>query len=314
MEGGAARAVAVAERRRRSGVRSAGARTGGAREGGERRGAGDAVGGAGRRRPAARRTAPAVRGAEAAVDAAAREPVGLERELQRGDVPAAVAGAQRAAADRVAALARRARGACAGRRSPSAHEPAPALDAAHAGARARAREAVDRPGVDAVRAQRDLQRGDARAGGRSGRGGEKARRDRRRRHPCPDRQQHSGLFCAADTRRSCCGLWASDPRGGSGARVAMTRVPWRGEKVTLRRATRSARRGRGAQVEAAQDRREHDPHLHLGERGAEAAAHAAAVRDPRVGRGRACRGSARGGTRTGPGRRPGGCGRARSPA
>ena len=67
-------------------------------------------------------------------------------------------------------------------------------------------------------------------------------------------------------------------------RVAITRVPWRGENVTLRRATRSARAGRGAQVEAAQDRAEHDAHLHLGEGGAEAAADAAAVRDPGVGR------------------------------
>ena len=69
--------------------------------------------------------------------------------------------------------------------------------------------------------------------------------------------------------------------------VAMTRVPPRGEKVTLRRATRSARARRGAQVEALEDRREHDPHLHLRERRAEAAAHAAAVRDPGVGRRRA---------------------------
>src|SRR4051812_8800894 len=44
--------------------------------------------------------------------------------------------------------------------------------------------------------------------------------------------------------------------------------------------------GAGAQVEAAQDLGQDDAHLHLGEGGAEAAAHPAAVGDPRVGRGR----------------------------
>ena len=54
----------------------------------------------------------------------------------------------------------------------------------------------------------------------------------------------------------------------------------------MRRATRSARR-EAAAGRSAQDRRQHDPHLHLREGRAQAAAHAAAVRDPGVGRGRA---------------------------
>ena len=57
---------------------------------------------------------------------------------------------------------------------------------------------------------------------------------------------------------------------------------------------------------------EHDLHLEQGEAGAEAAADAAAERDPRVGAGRVARGSARGGTRRARGRGRGGGGAGRS--
>ena len=69
-------------------------------------------------------------------------------------------------------------------------------------------------------------------------------------------------------------------------RVAMTRVPWRGREGDVAAGDALGAAGGGAQVEAAQDLAQHDAHLHLGERGAEAAAHAAAVGDPRVRRGR----------------------------
>ena len=58
-----------------------------------------------------------------------------------------------------------------------------------------------------------------------------------------------------------------DPR-----RRAMTRVPWRGEKVTLRRATRSARRGAGRSARRRRISAMHHAHLDLRERGAQAAA------------------------------------------
>ena len=82
----------------------------------------------------------------------------------------------------------------------------------------------------------------------------------------------------------------------------------------LRRATRS---GAGLAVRSSQrveHLAQHDPHLELGERGADAAPDAAAERDPGVGLGRRPRGSARAGRRRARGRRRGGCGRARSPA
>ena len=89
MEAGAARAVAVAERRLDREPQR-GARDRRAGEGGERRRPGDAVGGqSGERLRAADGGLGA--GAEAAVEVPAREAAGLERELQRGDVPAAVA-------------------------------------------------------------------------------------------------------------------------------------------------------------------------------------------------------------------------------
>ena len=97
------------------------------------------------------------------------------------------------------------------------------------------------------------------------------------------------LLVAPTMIRRLAGRGRASPRGGRGAR-------------TGRRArARDDRRG---------DRAQHGLHLEQREARAEAAAHAAAERDPRVGAGGLSRGSARGGTRTGPGRRPRGCARA----
>ena len=63
-------------------------------------------------------------------------------------------------------------------------------------------------------------------------------------------------------------------------------MPWRGTTVTGRRSNGSARSVGGLQVGVLEDRPQHAAHLELRERRAEAAAHAAAERDPRVGRGR----------------------------
>ena len=84
---------------------------------------------------------------------------------------------------------------------------------------------------------------------------------------------------------------------------------------TSRCAARRARRAglTGARRAVAQHLREHDAHLHLGEGGAQAAAHAAAERDPRVGGRRAIQ-EALGTERVGLGiGLAGGCAPARSP-
>ena len=88
------------------------------------------------------------------------------------------------------------------------------------------------------------------------------------------------------------------PRGHDDARAS------RGIIVTLRWRARSGAGSARLEVGAARDRAQHHALLGHRQRGAEAAADAAAERDPGVGAGLARRGSARAGTRTGRGRRP----------
>jgi hypothetical protein len=127
----------------------------------ERRGAGDSVlrqarerlhpldGGAGRR-------------AVIAVGRARHEPACDELELQRRDVPAAGADGHRTGAER--GRAEDAEGAACRRADDAVgHERAVPLEVAQGGVGGGSREPVDAPGVDPVRAQRDLQRGDGRA-------------------------------------------------------------------------------------------------------------------------------------------------------
>ena len=66
----------------------------------------------------------------------------------------------------------------------------------------------------------------------------------------------------------------------SASRRRITRVPPRGERVTLRRTGRSRPSDGGPQLDRAQDRLDRDPHLELREGGADAAPGAAAERDP----------------------------------
>src|SRR5204863_5294277 len=111
------------------------------REGAERRGPGHAVRGKASEGLQAHDGRLGV-GAEAAVDRAEREAVGLERELQRGDVPAAVAETQRARADRMASeCAERAPGLAAG--DAVRGQALGRLEATDGGGRGRAGEAVD---------------------------------------------------------------------------------------------------------------------------------------------------------------------------
>ena len=60
-------------------------------------------------------------------------------------------------------------------------------------------------------------------------------------------------------------------------------MPSRGERVTLRRATRSGAGLGLVQLAAGEHLAQHDPHLELGEGAADAAADAAAEGDPGVG-------------------------------
>ena len=94
--------------------------------------------------------------------------------------------------------------------------------------------------------------------------------------------------------------------GQAGRAAALSRVPLRGREGDVAAGDALGVAWlTGRSSAAAQDRAEDDAHLELGERGAEAAAHAAAERHPAVGRRAACRGSARGGTRRARGRGPG---------
>ena len=129
----------------------------GAAQARERRRPGEAV----RAEPGPRLEAPQRRvgaRAEPAVHRAGREAVAAEQELQLGDVPPALPGVQRAAAQR--------RPPAPAERPPRPRpgdavgdEPAARLEAAHGGARLRPADAVDRARVDALRAQRHLERG-----------------------------------------------------------------------------------------------------------------------------------------------------------
>ena len=119
---------------------------------------------------------------------------GPERELQRGDVrprrPIRAGGCRRGGG-RAAERAARARADDAVDDEPGAGR--------EAGARPRSSgpgEPVDRAAVGVVRSQGHLKRGDARARGGGGRRARQARSYRRRRHQCPDRQQHFRGSCA----------------------------------------------------------------------------------------------------------------------
>ncbi len=75
-------------------------------------------------------------------------------------------------------------------------------------------------------------------------------------------------------------------RSGVGRRAVMTTgVPPRGEKVMFRRAIRSGAERAPCSSHRGENLAQHDPHLELGEGGAEAAANPAPERDPRVGLG-----------------------------
>ena len=102
---------------------------------------------------------------------------------------------------------------------------------------------------------------------------------------------------------------ASESRSRAGWRaVTTTGVPALGERVMLRRPVFSGARVGLVELAAGQHLAQDDPHLELGEGGAEAAADAAAEGDPGVGVGRRPRGSARGGRRRARGRGRRGCG------
>jgi hypothetical protein len=156
MEAGAARPVAVADghaHRPREAQDRARRPPAQPREG---RGARNAVGRQARPVLEAHQRAEPAR-AEHAIDGAEREAVRLEQELQRRDVPTAVAAADRAPAERrPSAAAERAAG---GRPCDAVDDqPAARLEAADGGARARPGDAVDRAAVEAARVQRHLQR------------------------------------------------------------------------------------------------------------------------------------------------------------
>ena len=102
--------------------------------------------------------------------------MGGEQELQARDVPAAGAQAQRPAAEpRPPAPAQRAPGArpdhTVGRQA------APSLEPLHGDDGRRTSDTIDAAGVEAARAQRDLEGGDI-GGGRSRRGGRRGEHER----------------------------------------------------------------------------------------------------------------------------------------
>ena len=163
VERGAARAEAVADRiadRAQEAQRRARRR---AAQRGERPRAGHAVGREARPRLEAAQRGVGV-GAEAAVDAAGREAVGGEQELQRRHVPAAGPQRQRPAAEpRPPAAAERAPRARPG--DAVGRQPAAALQPPDGGGRRRPGDAVHAAGVEAAGAQRDLEGGDVGGGG-----------------------------------------------------------------------------------------------------------------------------------------------------
>ena len=200
VEAVAARAVAVADRR----VDRAAQRGGGhwrPGERGERRRAGDAVGGeAGEGLQAAdarsssarrsrRRPCPTGSRGSRARTAAPRRPSRARRRSAGGCRP----GGGRASPGR---------GASAGRRCRRRTRPARAWMRRTPLAVPGPASPSTAPVIDGVGTQRDLQGGDTRAGGECGRGSEKARRDRRRRHPGPERQ-HFAQGVLALTIESC---------------------------------------------------------------------------------------------------------------
>ena len=126
-----------------------------------------------------RRTAASRVLAEVAVEGAGREASHGEAELQRRDVPALHAGLERPRSQAGATeLAERPSGL--GPDDPVDRDLRADLDRAHGVLGLRADQPVDRAVVDAVRAQRNLERGDARISRRSGRRGRESECEERR--------------------------------------------------------------------------------------------------------------------------------------
>ena len=195
MEAHAAGAEVIADR---PGDRPVEAQRAGGRRAPQRRaraGAGDGVGAQARPRLEAPQRRGEVR-PEAAVDVPGGEAVAAELELQDGDVPAVRAQRQGAATPvRAPAAAERAPR----RRAddPVRDEARAGLERAHARARARAGDAVDRAEVGAVGASADLQGGDVAGHARLGAG-----RRREREHGQRDEEEAGAAHAGSVARPS----------------------------------------------------------------------------------------------------------------